>query len=622
MIRNGNSCVTRLKHRIATESICPLLGTSQPCVLNPRLRRMNVPFLFLVSLGMLSLAFAAHAGGVVRAEIEPGVSAVFRGGRDLFLECRPPRGEASQTFFDKYLANPNEWRIYKDRIAVAIHFDRLRPEVRRRVLLTVFDRDYVDESGWWHTAVFSEKEGHESLWNLCEWLTGRGANYRAVMADKRNGLKENTLPQGSRVLIPNDLLIEAMKEPSPKPEPERSAEQPAGPPVEEAPVDLDAAARGLTYGSDAEGPYAMYRVKQGESLYTAVVVRFTDISGNQSILDACELIRKRSGVKDVRGMKPGQKIVIPMDMLSDRFRPKESEQRKEYEETISEAKRLRKEQVRTRDLDGVAVVIDPGHGGRDHGCANEKLGLYEDELNYDIACRVKKILEAQTRAKVYITLQDRSQKYAPSDKSRFTHDRDEELLTTPRYQNDDAKISANLRWYLANAIYHRELEAGTDPRKVVFTSFHTDALYDGRLRGSMIYIPGAKYRRESEEPDNVMYAQFKEARDHRSSTSSEAERRRDEALSRNFAEDIMTALGKKRIRRHLEGAWIRSQIRQEWGRVYVPAVLRNTLIPTKTLIETANMTNEPDCKRLADPKWRQDFAQAYVDALKMHFGST
>ena len=147
MIRNGNSCVTRLKHRIATESICPLVGTSQPCVLNPRLRRMNLPLLFLVSVGMLSLTFAAHAGGVVRAEIEPGVSAVFRGGRDLFLECRPPRGEASQTFFDKYLANPNEWRIYKDRIAVAIHFDRLRPEVRRRVLLTVFDRDYIDESG-------------------------------------------------------------------------------------------------------------------------------------------------------------------------------------------------------------------------------------------------------------------------------------------------------------------------------------------------------------------------------------------------------------------------------------------------------------------------------------------
>jgi N-acetylmuramoyl-L-alanine amidase len=40
------------------------------------------------------------------------------------------------------------------------------------------------------------------------------------------------------------------------------------------------------------------------------------------------------------------------------------------------------------------------------------------------------------------------------------------------------------------------------------------------------------------------------------------------------------------------------------------------------LIETANMTNETDCKRLADPKWRQDFAEAYVEALKIFFGSS
>jgi len=157
---------------------------------------------------------------------------------------------------------------------------------------------------------------------------------------------------------------------------------------------------------------------------------------------------------------------------------------------------------------------------------------------------------------------------------------------------------------------------------MVFASFHTDALYDARLRGAMIYIPGAKYRRESEEPDNATLARFKEARDHPAATSSESERKRDEALSRNFANDIMTALGKRKIRRHLTGDWIRSRIRQDGGRVYAPAVLRNTLIPAKVLIESANMTNETDCKRLADPKWRQDFAEAYVEALKIFFGSS
>ena len=90
---------------------------------------------------------------------------------------------------------------------------------------------------------------------------------------------------------------------------------------------------------------------------------------------------------------------------------------------------------------------------------------------------------------------------------------------------------------------------------------------------------------------------------------------------RNLAEDIMKALGKKHVRRHLEGDWIRSQIQKDSGKVYLPAVLRNTLIPIKLLIEVANMTNETDAERLADPQWRQEFAEAYVDALEAYFGS-
>lgn len=584
---------------------------------HPAPRRLSALFLIL-SLWVVP----AYAADTFRTEIEPGASAVLRGGREIFLECRPPRGDAAQGFFENYLADPAEWRIYKDRIAVAIRFGRLKPEVRRRLLLAVFDQDYIDESGWWHTAVSSEREGQETLWNLCEWLTGKGTNYRAVMADKRNKGVESSLPKGRRALIPKSLLLDVMKEPTSKPAPgkraqkEETASQPA-----EAPADLDALAHELKYGADAKGPYAIYRLKQGEALYTSVVVRFTDIHANADILAACEAIRERSGIKNVHGMRTGQKIIIPLDMLSDRFRPEGSEQRKGYEENINEAKRLRKEQVRTKGLEGVVVVVDPGHGGRDQGCAKEGLGLYEDELNYDIACRVKRILETQTHAKVYMTLIDRSQKYEPTDRKRFTHDNDEELLTTPHYDNRDAKISVNLRWYLANACYRQEIEKGTDPRKIVFTSFHTDALYNAELCGAMIYIPGAKYRRESEEPDGAIYALFKEARGHRAAASTAAERKRDEALSRNFANDIMAALGKKRIRRHLEGDWIRSQIRQDGGRVYVPAVLRNNLIPAKVLIEAANMTNEADCERLADPQWRQSFAEAYVDALKSYFGS-
>ena len=75
------------------------------------------------------------------------------------------------------------------------------------------------------------------------------------------------------------------------------------------------------------------------------------------------------------------------------------------------------------------------------------------------------------------------------------------------------------------------------------------------------------------------------------------------------------------IQRHKTGDPIRGQIRQSGGIVYVPAVLQHNKIPTKVLIETANLTNATDRKRLTDPDWRQWFAEAYVDALKAHFGA-
>ena len=589
--------------------------------LSSRLRGFVLASLFVGAL-------SAYASDTIRADLDSGASAVFRSG-SLFLECRPPGGSETQGFFEKYLANPGEWKVYKSSQAAAVRFDHLNPDTQRRVLLAVFNQDYVDADGWWHTCTFTDRDGHETVKMLCAWLTGKASNSHKILSDKRNKGIENILLKGQRLFIRKGLLLDVMRPPSPRPAPpeepakEEAApkEDAAAPASEEAPADLDALAGELTYGSDAKGAYAAYLLKQGEALYTAVVVRFTDMHDNGDILAACETIRERSGIKNVRGMKTGQKILIPMDMLSDRFRPKDSEQRKEFEETISEAKRLRKQQVHTKALDGIVVVVDPGHGGRDQGCAKERLGLYEDGINYDIACRVKQILETQTRAKVYMTVLDRQQKYEPSDGKRFASRTDKVVLTTPPYPNQDAKVSANLRWYLANAIYRDEVAKGRDPRKIVFTSFHTDALYNAELRGAMIYIPGAKYRRESEEPKGIDYTQYKEARGHRIASSTAAERRRDEALSRNFADDIMTSLGKKKIRRHLEGDWIRSQIRQEGGRVYVPSVLRNTLIPTKVLIEAANMTNDSDCERLANPAWRQSFAEAYVDALKSYFGS-
>jgi N-acetylmuramoyl-L-alanine amidase len=138
----------------------------------------------------------------------------------------------------------------------------------------------------------------------------------------------------------------------------------------------------------------------------------------------------------------------------------------------------------------------------------------------------------------------------------------------------------------------------------------------------MIYIPGAQYRREEEVRTAAVYARYEEGREFNHFSSTASERVRDEAISRNFAETLLAEFGKKNVKRHDQSDPIRGQIRQSQSRVYVPAVIRNTKVPTKVLIETANINNPTDRERLSDPSWRQAVAEAYVDALRRNFGAT
>lgn len=572
-------------------------------------------------MGLLTAALAVCPAGQAVDLYEPfnvGSHVVLRNGRALFLECTPPGGQKTEEYFAQWLASPSEWETYAGKGRVGIPFHKLAPQVQRDVLLTLFRFDYVTDKGWHHRVrCGGPGSGRETLWTLSEWLTGNGFNSKSVM--QTNGLRSDKLDKGQTVLVPYELLREPMREPTPDRVP---------PPLELEPRDelIDVKPNGspLTFGEDAQGRYAMYRLQPGDaSIYTPVVVRFTDYRENTDILSACKAILDRSGIHDVTDMETGQPIKIPIEMLSAQFLPKGDPQRVEFDETLEEAERLRSaERVEARNLAGVVVILDPGHGGKDTGAdmRRNRVALLEDEINYDICCRILKKLQAETGAKVHMTMRDRSQGWGPVSTTRFVHDQDEEVLTTPPYPNLNAKLSANLRWYLANDIYRRAVAASVHPRKVVFTSFHCDALYNESLRGAMIYVPGARYRRDSERPGaDSFYNQFAEARGHRTATSTASQRKQDEALSRLFAETLLEELGRHRVKRHDKSAPIRNVIRQSGGRYYVPAVLRNNAVPTKVLVEVANMTNATDQTRMADPEWRQMVADAYVSALKRHF---
>lgn len=607
----------------------------------------------VVIVTTVALAPSVFADDLVRRPVAEGAHAIAKHGRTLGLEVNPPE-QGAQGFLQTYLALESEWVAYRNRAAAFIPFARLKPETQREVLLALFEGDVIDERGWRHTVV----DSRETLWSLCEWLTGRGSNYQVVMTDPANALPNLELEVGQQVLIPTSLLSPVMRRAtdrsaqaivaaaSPVVEPQPAETAPpihaeATPPeaaqakaqaAASAPAETDvpqvakgneadnpfiASDHDLEYESDRNGAYALYKLKKGEALYTAVVARFTDYQENADILEACRIIAEKSNIRNVRDIHTGQTVLIPAYMLSDRYHPRDSVARQEFEQVIEEAERLAKTRPVARDLAGVVVILDPGHGGADHGAAYPP--LYEDEINYDIVCRIKRLLE-KTDATVYVTLRDKSSGYEPTDARIFSHDRDEELNTTPAYSiNDDSKVSLNLRWMLVNSIYAKEIKAGTDSRKVIFTSVHTDSLYNQSSRGAMVYIPGAKLRRGEERQTAAVYARYEEGRGFNTFRSNHSDLLRDEALSRNFADVVLEQLGQHQIKRHDHGDPIRSQIRRSANSVWVPAVLRNNDVPTKVLLETANLTNATDRARLSDPWWREQFAVAYVNALRAYF---
>jgi len=658
-------------------------------------------------------AWSADAAVVVRERMNDGAYAAIRDGQFLFLECRPPQGEGVEAFFASYLADQNNWRLYRERESVAVPYPQLNGATQRLLIETLFPQDYCDDEGWWHTVSFNGAQGQETWHALADWLTGRDRAVNTIIRHKHNAGKGAVLRQGDRVFVPRDLLSEAFKapspnrpapapapapetkaviaatpeppavvrevvrqsapapemraaadprrslraEPKPEPKPEPKAEPDAKrgdevladsepefdtPPAAKRPMpkgmppliaaDADApilavaeegeggtvefADATLIYGKDDQGEYAAYPIQRGEAVYTSVVVRFTDYRTNEDIHEACKQVLARSGITDPRKIEPGEHIRIPLDMLSDRYWPKGSTERSNFDSMRVEAERQREQMVESKNLEGVVVIIDPGHGGEDSGAVHAESGLYEDELNYDMACRLKEILETKSRAKVYMTLVDPKQQFNANNSARFSFDRGEQLLTNPRYANTNAKISANLRYYLANDIYAKELKNGVDPRKVVFISIHCDALYYN-MRGTMIYVPGAKYRRDREQPAGVVYASYLETNGHSAVTTTGEDRVRDEAVSRNLAETVIRNLRAYEpaiaVNRH--GDPIRNVIRQGKNTAYVPAVLRNNLVPTKVLIETANMNNATDRERLSSPEWRGWYADALHRSL-------
>ncbi len=277
----------------------------------------------------------------------------------------------------------------------------------------------------------------------------------------------------------------------------------------------------LIYDRDGTDPHAVYRLQKGEALYSSVAIRFTGRVFAKDVYDVIDRIVKYNDIEDVARLPVGYPVKIPMDLLLPEYRPQDDPTRVAREETKRESAKIAR-RTRAAGLAGVQVILDAGHGGRDVG--TEQADVWESTYVYDVACRLKRILENQSAAAVAMTTKSQKNGFTVGDSNVLIGANDHYVQTTPRYLLDDAIVGVNLRWYLANSIFRRAISTGVPKEKVIFLSIHADSLHPS-LRGAMAYIPGASFTTGSFGKSGDIYLTRAEVREQPKVTLS-----RDEAL--------------------------------------------------------------------------------------------
>lgn len=575
-----------------------------------RRRRSPVPIPAALLLAAACLCLAVGPASAVATEdripLNSELAVLVQDGKDLLLEVRPAGPTTYENLAARFAgnrdlapdvsaANHHEPPDGPDRLVIP--FALLNDDYRSLVLLNLFPDDRLTQEGWFHIvrsgAVPTASEG---MWQLADWFLGDGERFGELM--EVNGMATpETLP-GQTIRIPPAMLHRSLR---------RDAVSDDG---------------SLTYGRDRQGLYAGYRLKAGEAMYSAVVVRFTGRTRAENVVQLAVELAARSGVPDMGDIPVGYMIKIPYTELTPEFLPATHPRRKEAEaDSLARAEALAEAPVPVTQggLEGVLVIIDPGHGGRDTGTI--KNGLTEHEYVYDVACRLRRVLQQRTAARVEMTLKDRKTGYKPSRGDRIKSNLQGEVLTRPPFlarKKGEARIGVNLRWYLANSIYRRALKTGADKNKVVFISLHADSRHPS-LRGVMIYVPGARYRTRTYGVSGPAYSRYTEVKEQPTTRFGKNQRVRSEAVSRELADDILKAFRRQNLEIPKTKP-VRDSIIRSKGRRWLPAVLRGNQVPTKVLVEMVNLSNRDDAAVLGIARNREKLATALADGILTHFG--
>jgi N-acetylmuramoyl-L-alanine amidase len=556
---------------------------------------------FVLSLAGVTSGYAAEEPLVLLGD---GIAAWVIDGKQIELFLDPGEGETWEELLARVAVSVDEVQALKAAnpqrtlpiaegtsvVPIRVPWELVREEYRYVALRLLFPDDRLEKGAWIHEPSKGRVPTFgEGLWQVALWFTGDGENWQKLALENRLDTPELDLTRPIR--IPEQLLLPRFT---------TKSQATVGP---------------LDFGRDRQGAYADYRLKRGEALYSSVVARFTGLVEHDAVLEAVAVIQARSGIKQVTRLPVGQRIRIPRELIQPEWLPPDdpravlaSLQARELEAVVLPAPRA--------TLDGLHLVLDPGHGGEDIG--TQRHNIWESDYVYDIACRIKRALESERGVTVHLLVEDRQHGCQVHDRTRLAMNRREVVMTTPHHPVD-TDLGVNLRWVLANAIYRRLTAEGVDPEQIVFVSLHADSLH-ASLRGGMVYVPGEQFRRGSYSSDGPSFRRYREAKGSPVLRFTRAERLRDEAVSRRLAAALLHGYRAEELPIH-ENLPIRDRIIRSarHRRAWLPAVLRGNQIPAKVLLETVNLNNMQDAKLLEAPAGRERIARAVVTGLRHYY---
>lgn len=573
----------------------------------------------------LAVASVAAAAPVrINSEVRAALTSDYA----IEVHVTPHEGDAWTRLSKRLTADAANWRAISSynrtdnlttEMTVRVPFAMLRRDFKRQIIGSLFPKDEMTDRGWKHVVIGAYGIEGESLWNIAEWFTGRGENYVELRkANPEQGL--STRP-GDVIVIPRHLLTFVEREGrdvSKTAEVRKSEDDPderPGADADVADVAVAVPAAGLpslTYERDAAEPYAVYRLRQGEALYSSVAIRFTGRVYSKDVGDVIDHIVRFNGIEDVAKIPTNYAVKIPMSLLLAEYLPPDDPARLAREAAQRESAKLAR-RTRAAGLQGIHVILDAGHGGRDVGTFHD--GVAESSYVYDVMCRLKKLLEKRSGASVSATTKSSSEGYSVATRDELEHRKDHIVLTSPRYVLEDPVVGVNLRWYLANSLFRRSLKRGIEREKVVFISLHADSLHPS-LRGAMAYIPAERFVTGSYAKREKIYLTRAEVREQPVVTHDEEESLEAEGLSRNLAQSIINSFTNNQLAVHPFNPLRDEVIRN--GREWVPAVIRYNLVPTRILLEICNLGNKQDRALMKTRKYRQEVAEAIYEGL-VHF---